>query len=373
MTKEFKMIDIGEMSYFLGVEVKQMEYGIFMSQRKYAEQILSRFRMKACNPVAMPAETSVELRVDSNRKSVNPTLYKSMVGSLRLIRQLLEKFKNKAFLSFFHDSLSTVFWAFDNVASVVTSGGSWQISVPHLHQILHISLLRSLADLGLLLQQVILTLEATAAVAIVSRMAIKKCARASSSRSRAAPAAEPELAPVEFDRNRYWNREALDRFAAQNSSPLAPSLCLDTPFLFSIGERLSSWVAIPYGLLLTRIFAAFDILLPCEYIEVTRHNVLDCSTLRRKGLLDDHSRFSPEPDMEDAMDDDDEEDDDGGDDDAPDAHGDAGDRTDRDPPQLVISSTHEAGTSSGPFAAGNSSGPSATGYEAILARLDTMQ
>ncbi|KAK2981345.1 hypothetical protein RJ640_013136 [Escallonia rubra] len=85
MTKEFEMTDIGEMSYFLGVEVKQMEDGIFMSQRKYAEQFLSKFRMKDCNPVAIPAETCIELRVDSNRKSVNPTLYKSMVGSLRYL------------------------------------------------------------------------------------------------------------------------------------------------------------------------------------------------------------------------------------------------------------------------------------------------
>ncbi|KAK2965354.1 hypothetical protein RJ640_013817 [Escallonia rubra] len=62
--------DIGEMSYFLGVKVKQMEDGIFMSQRKYVEKILSKFKMKDCNPVAIPAETCVELRVDSNRKSI---------------------------------------------------------------------------------------------------------------------------------------------------------------------------------------------------------------------------------------------------------------------------------------------------------------
>ncbi|KAK2979121.1 hypothetical protein RJ640_021124 [Escallonia rubra] len=85
MTKEFEMTDNGEMSYFLGVEVKQMEDVIFMSQRKYGEQILSRFRMKDCNPVAILAETCIELRVGSNRKSVNPTLYKSMVGSFRYL------------------------------------------------------------------------------------------------------------------------------------------------------------------------------------------------------------------------------------------------------------------------------------------------
>ncbi|KAK3019894.1 hypothetical protein RJ639_002943 [Escallonia herrerae] len=186
-------------------------------------------------------------------------------------------------------------------------------------------------------------LVAIACLRTISRMAREKRVRASSSKSRAAP----EPAPVEVDRNRYRNREALDHFSSQNSSPLAP--------------------AIPYGLLLTRIFTAFDIPLPCEYIEVTRHNVLDCSTLRRKGLLDNRSHFLPEPDMDDAMDDDEEEDEDddgGGNDDAPDARGDADDGIDRDPPPLIILSTHEAGTSFG---------PSASGYEVILARLDMMQ
>ncbi|KAK3019910.1 hypothetical protein RJ639_003137 [Escallonia herrerae] len=73
-------------------------------------------------------------------------------------------------------------------------------------------------------------------------------------------------------------------------------------------------LAIPYGLLLTRILAAFDIPLLGEYIEVTRHIVLDCSTLHRKGLLDDRDRFLPEPDMEDVIVDDDGDEDDGDDD-----------------------------------------------------------
>ncbi|KAK3036699.1 hypothetical protein RJ639_031567 [Escallonia herrerae] len=388
---------------------------------------------------------------------------------------------------------------------------------------------------------------------IISSMAREKRARASSSRSRAAPEPEPEPEPepiaVEFDQNRYRNREAADRFSAQLSSPLTPGLRLDTPFLFNIGvlrclqdcylDRLtdrntilyypdairlfyanltwnissesctltsyvfgrrisfsqsrlatlldlpdsgfsfsldmipvagqSHWfdrpfsieeqlrhtlhcrqvrvaskpslrdlpplsrlfhhiiahnviprtgglslvsyldvqlltffrsgtplnlprliilnmirsashpaLAIPYGLLLTHILAAFDIPLLGEYIEVTRHIVLDCSTLRRKGLLDDRNRLLPEPELENVIvdddDDDDEADDDGDDDDADgdddaadaddDAGGDAGDGFDRDPPPLIIPSTHEAGTSSG---------PSTSGYEAILTRLDMMQ
>ncbi|KAL8094563.1 hypothetical protein AgCh_036190 [Apium graveolens] len=82
MTNEFEMTDIGQMSYFLGVEVKQRKDGIFMSQKKYAEQILKKFRMEECKPVSTPAEGSIKLRINSTRESVNPTLFKSLVGSL---------------------------------------------------------------------------------------------------------------------------------------------------------------------------------------------------------------------------------------------------------------------------------------------------
>ncbi|KAK3041249.1 hypothetical protein RJ639_001532 [Escallonia herrerae] len=203
----------------------------------------------------------------------------------------------------------------------------------------------------------------------ISSMAREKRARANSSRSRAAPELEPIA--VEFDQNRYRNREAADRFSAQLSSPLTPGTPLNLPRLIMLNMiRNASHpaLAIPYGFLLTRILAAFDIPLLGEYIKVTGHIVLDCSILRRKGLLDDRDLFLPEPDMEDVIVDDGDEDDADGDDDGvdadDDAEGDAGDGFDRDPPPLIIPSTHEAGTSSG---------PSTSGYEAILARLDMMQ
>ncbi|KAL8087732.1 hypothetical protein AgCh_037766 [Apium graveolens] len=85
MTNEFEMTYIGQMSYFLGVEVKQNRDGIFMSQKKYAEQILKKFRMEECKSVSTPAEPSIKLRVDSIRQSVNPTLFKSLVRSLRYL------------------------------------------------------------------------------------------------------------------------------------------------------------------------------------------------------------------------------------------------------------------------------------------------
>ncbi|KAL8157800.1 hypothetical protein AgCh_002492 [Apium graveolens] len=69
MTNEFEMTDICQMSYFLGVKVKQNKEDIFMSQKKYAEQILKKFGMEECKPVSTPAEPSIRLRVDLTRES----------------------------------------------------------------------------------------------------------------------------------------------------------------------------------------------------------------------------------------------------------------------------------------------------------------
>ncbi|RDX64463.1 putative mitochondrial protein, partial [Mucuna pruriens] len=84
MSCEFEMTDIGLMSYYLGLEVKQMNNGNFVSQESYAKKVLEKFRMFDCNPVNTPMEGSLKLsRFDSGEKE-DPTLFKSLVGSLSL-------------------------------------------------------------------------------------------------------------------------------------------------------------------------------------------------------------------------------------------------------------------------------------------------
>ncbi|XP_070014164.1 uncharacterized mitochondrial protein AtMg00810-like [Nicotiana sylvestris] len=82
MSREFEMTDIGLMSYYLGLEVKQMEGGIFISQENYMKEILKKFNMLDCNPVNTPMESGTKLSKFDKGEKVNPTFFKSLVGCL---------------------------------------------------------------------------------------------------------------------------------------------------------------------------------------------------------------------------------------------------------------------------------------------------
>ena len=82
MKSEFEMIDLGLLKYFVGIEVKQMQDVIFNSQKKYANQILERFKMQNSKAAPTPTTVGLKLSKKDSSKKVDPTLYMSMVGSL---------------------------------------------------------------------------------------------------------------------------------------------------------------------------------------------------------------------------------------------------------------------------------------------------
>ena len=82
MKDEFDMTDLGRMKYFLGVEVTQNNEGIFISQRKYAQDVLLRFGMNNSNATKTPMVPGVKLTKDEAGIRVDATQYKQMIGSL---------------------------------------------------------------------------------------------------------------------------------------------------------------------------------------------------------------------------------------------------------------------------------------------------
>ncbi|WJX77089.1 hypothetical protein P8452_60430 [Trifolium repens] len=85
MIKEFEMTDIGIMSYYLGIEVKQEENGIFISQQKYAKEMLKKFKMDGCKPISTPMECGLKLSNFDGEEKVDAINFQSLVGSLRYL------------------------------------------------------------------------------------------------------------------------------------------------------------------------------------------------------------------------------------------------------------------------------------------------
>ncbi|WVZ58409.1 hypothetical protein U9M48_008685 [Paspalum notatum var. saurae] len=82
MAKEFEMSMIGELTFFLGFQIKQLKEGTFIYQEKYTRDLLKRFKMDDCKPIDTPMSTNTKLDIDESGIKVDQTLYRSMIGSL---------------------------------------------------------------------------------------------------------------------------------------------------------------------------------------------------------------------------------------------------------------------------------------------------
>ena len=76
------MKDLGMMHYFLGMEVCQSVYGIFLGQGKYAVDIVKRFMMLDCNAMATLMASNLKLLSEDSSKKVDAMMYHHMIGSL---------------------------------------------------------------------------------------------------------------------------------------------------------------------------------------------------------------------------------------------------------------------------------------------------
>jgi hypothetical protein len=82
MMEEFQMSMMGELTFFLGIQVKQTKQGTFVHQAKYMKDLMKKFNMAELKPVSTLMSTAMALDRDENGDVVDQREYRSMIGSL---------------------------------------------------------------------------------------------------------------------------------------------------------------------------------------------------------------------------------------------------------------------------------------------------
>nr|GEW56909.1 retrovirus-related Pol polyprotein from transposon TNT 1-94 [Tanacetum cinerariifolium] len=82
MHDEFEMSMIGELEFYLRLQIKQMEDGIFFNQSKYIKEMLKKFGLEESKPMKTPMSSDTKLTKDEECESVDSTKYQGMIGSL---------------------------------------------------------------------------------------------------------------------------------------------------------------------------------------------------------------------------------------------------------------------------------------------------
>ena len=82
MQEQYQMSMMGELKFFLGLQIRQQRNGIFISQDKYLKDWLKKFGMQDCKGYTTPMQTKGQLGPDDNGKEFDQNVYRSMIGSL---------------------------------------------------------------------------------------------------------------------------------------------------------------------------------------------------------------------------------------------------------------------------------------------------
>ena len=85
LNKQFKMKDLGKLNYFLGIQAQFHQKGLFLSEPKYAEDLLFTAGMKDCAPVATPLPIQPDNAPHQSQLFDNPTYFRSLAGKLQYL------------------------------------------------------------------------------------------------------------------------------------------------------------------------------------------------------------------------------------------------------------------------------------------------
>jgi hypothetical protein len=82
MSREFEMSMMGELHFFLGLQIKQSKEGTFVHQAKYTKDIVRKFKMEDSKAMVTPMSTTTALDADEEGEHMDQKKYQIMIGSL---------------------------------------------------------------------------------------------------------------------------------------------------------------------------------------------------------------------------------------------------------------------------------------------------
>jgi len=82
MRSKFEMSMMGELDFFLGLQMKQTSNGTLIHQQKYIKKLLKKFGMDSSKPIDTPISPLTKLVLNGGSPSVEEKLYRGMIGSL---------------------------------------------------------------------------------------------------------------------------------------------------------------------------------------------------------------------------------------------------------------------------------------------------
>jgi len=82
MQDEFEMSMMGELKFFLGIQINQCKNGVYVHQTKYTKELLKKFKLEDCKVMNTPMHPTCTLSKDHTGSNVDQNLYRGMLGSL---------------------------------------------------------------------------------------------------------------------------------------------------------------------------------------------------------------------------------------------------------------------------------------------------
>ncbi|GJV02152.1 copia protein [Tanacetum coccineum] len=95
MHDEFEMSMMGELNFFLGLQIKQMEDGIFFNQSKYIKEMLKKFGLEDSKPTKTPMSTEIKLTKDDEADFVDNSKYRGLIGAINLSKNPVQHSRTK--------------------------------------------------------------------------------------------------------------------------------------------------------------------------------------------------------------------------------------------------------------------------------------